>query len=115
MTYTVAQHIALKRVSDIAASPDGKWLAVSVQRLDRERAKYVSDLWKVPTDGSPAVQLTRGESKDTAPCFRSNRQPKEVEPEEEAEKRMEVWLLAGEGGEPRQLTDEPLGVEAFRF
>jgi len=50
MTYTVAKHIALKRVSEIAASPDGKWLAVSVQRLDRDGAKYASDLWKLPTE-----------------------------------------------------------------
>jgi dipeptidyl aminopeptidase/acylaminoacyl peptidase len=123
MTYTVEQHIALRRVSSIAASPDGKWLAVSVDRLDREGAKYVSDLWKLPTDGSPAVQLTRGDTKDRAPCFRhdgalgflSNRQPNEVKPDEDAEKRMQVWLLPLEGGEPRQLTDEPLGVASFRF
>jgi dipeptidyl aminopeptidase/acylaminoacyl peptidase len=121
--YTVEQHIALKRVSSIAASRDGRWLAVTVQRLDRDGAKYVSDLWKVPTDGGAPLQLTRGDSKDSAPWFRrdgalgflSNRQPNEVKPDEDADKRMQVWLLAPEGGEPQQLTDEPLGVESFRF
>ena len=121
--YTVEQHIALKRVSSIAPSPDGTWLAVAVQRLDREGVKYVSDLWKVPTDGSAPTQLTRGDSKDAAPCFRhdgalgflSNRQPTEVKPDEEADKRMQVWILPAAGGEPQQLTDEPLGVESFRF
>jgi len=43
--YTAEQHIALKRVSAIAPSPDGRWLAVVVQRLDQDGAKYVSDLW----------------------------------------------------------------------
>ena len=121
--YTVEQHIELKRVSSIAPAPDGTWLAVAVQRLDREGAKYVSDLWKVPTDGTAPMQLTRGDSKDAAPCFRhdgalgflSNRQPTEVKPDEDAEKRMQVWILPAGGGEPQQLTDEPLGVESFRF
>jgi dipeptidyl aminopeptidase/acylaminoacyl peptidase len=121
--YSAEEHIRLRRVSGIAPSPDGRWLAVSVQRLDRDATKYVSDLWKVPVDGSPAVQLTRGDAKDAAPAFRhdgalaflSNRQPNEIKPDEDADKRMQVWLLPPEGGEPRQLTDEPLGVEAFKF
>jgi hypothetical protein len=33
--YTAEQHIALKRVTSVAPSPDGTWLAVAVQRLDR--------------------------------------------------------------------------------
>ncbi|MFN8915332.1 MAG: prolyl oligopeptidase family serine peptidase [Betaproteobacteria bacterium] len=121
--HTAEQHIALKRVSAIAPSPDGRWLAVVVQRLDQDGAKYVSDLWKVPTDGSTAVQLTRGDSRDAAPCFRhdgalgflSNRRPNELKPDEEADKRMQVWVLPAAGGEPQQVTDEPLGVEGFKF
>jgi dipeptidyl aminopeptidase/acylaminoacyl peptidase len=123
MNYTIEQHIELRRVGEIAAAPDGRWLAVSVQRLDRDKARYASDLWKVPLDGSAATQLTRGDSRDGSPCFRrdgalaflSNRQPNEIKPDEDADKRMQVWLLPAQGGEAQQITDEPLGVQAFRF
>src|SRR5690606_18343801 len=116
MPLTVNDFIRLRRVSSIAAAPDGTWLAVEVQRLDREGVKSVGDIWKVPVDGGAAVQLTRGDSSDTSPGFRSdgalaflsNRQPNEREPGEDAETRMQVWILPAEGGEPRQLTDEPL-------
>ena len=64
MTYSVQDHIKLKRVTSIAASPDGRWLAVAAQRLDRDGAKYVGDIWKVPTDGSTPMQLTRGDTQD---------------------------------------------------
>jgi hypothetical protein len=67
VTYDVEQHIALSRVSDLAAAPCGTWLAVAVQRLDRDGAKYASDIWKIPTDGGAAVQLTRGDCREVAP------------------------------------------------
>ncbi len=123
MSYSSEEHIGLGRVSGLAAAPCGTWLAVTVQRLDRDLARYVSDIWRVPTDGSAAVQLTRGDCRDTAPCFRqdgalgflSNRAPTELKAEDDADQRMQVWILPPEGGEPCQITDEPLGVEAFRF
>jgi dipeptidyl aminopeptidase/acylaminoacyl peptidase len=129
MTYGVSDHIALSRVETVAAAPDGSWLAVAVQRLARDGARYVSDLWRVPVDSGAAIQLTRGDSRDAAPCFRhdgalgflSNRASTEHASEPGAEndvagdKRAQVWILPAAGGEPQQITDEPLGVEAFRF
>lgn len=124
--FGVAQLIAIPRVVAVAASPCGSWLAAAVQRLDRDGAKYVSDLWKIPLDaqghGGTPMQLTRGDCRDGAPCFRhdgalaflSNRKPNEHEADEDADKRMQVWLLPKDGGEPVQITDEPLGVDAFR-
>jgi len=110
-------------VTSIAASPDGTWLAVAIQRLDRDGAKYIGDIWKVPVDGSAPVQLTRGESNDTAPRFRhdgalgflSNRLPNELKPDDDADKRSQLWILPAAGGEPIQLTDEPLGIDSFLF
>lgn len=123
MNYSINDHIKLKRVSSLAPSLDGTWLAVAVQRLDRDGTKYVSDIWKLPVDGSSPVQLTRGESNDVGPRFRhdgalgflSNRQPNEIKPDEDADKRMQLWILPAVGGEPQQLTDEPLGVDSYLF
>ena len=121
--FDAEQLIALKRVAQIALSPAGDWIAASVQRLDSERSKYIADLWRVPLDGGPAIQLTRGEHGDSAPCFRadgalgflSSRPPAEAKSDDDSKERKQVWLLPAAGGEAFQLTDEPLGVEEFRF
>jgi dipeptidyl aminopeptidase/acylaminoacyl peptidase len=122
--YDVHAHIRLGRVGAVAPSPDGRWLAVAVSRLDRDEKKYVSDLWRVPLDGGPPSRLTRGDHDDSAPCFRADgslgflsRRPlvPGARAEEGEDERAQVWLLPADGGEAWPFTDEPLGVRAFRF
>jgi dipeptidyl aminopeptidase/acylaminoacyl peptidase len=118
--------VSLRRVSTVAPSPDGTWLAVAASRLSEDGSKYVSDLWKVALDDPRAapVQLTRGDHNDTNPRFRrdgslgfvSNRPPPGGgDAQEHDDTRSQVWLLPARGGEPRPLTDEPLGAIDYRF
>ncbi len=121
----VERLIGLGRCDGLATAPCGTWAAVSVARLDADGAKYVHDLWRVDLlDASkPPVRLTRGPSDDRAPAFRrdgalgflSNRNPREGKPDDGDDERAQLWLLPADGGEPRPLSDEPLGAIAFRF
>jgi dipeptidyl aminopeptidase/acylaminoacyl peptidase len=114
--------VGLRRVSAVVPSPCGRWLAVAVARLEDEGAKYVHDLWRVDLEGEAApIQLTRGRSDDRAPAFLSDgslaflsNRPRNGKPDEGEEERAQVWLLPAAGGEPRPLTDEPLGVIGFK-
>ena len=116
----------LLRVDTLAVSPDGSWLAVAASRLCSDDAKYVHELWRVDLDDPARAprQLTRGPADDRSPAFRrdgalaflSNRNPRDGEPDEGDDERAQVWVLPADGGgDPLPLTDEPLGVQAFRF
>jgi len=111
--------LSLRRCSAVAIHPDGSWLAVAASRLDAEGTRYVSDLWRVPLDGGAPTRLTQSDTSCTAPAFRSDgallflaRRARASEPEDE--RTSQVWCLPAGGGEAAPLTDEPLGVEAFR-
>jgi dipeptidyl aminopeptidase/acylaminoacyl peptidase len=101
-------------------SPDGSAAVVSVRRIDLDADDYTSQLWLVPVDGDePPRQLTYGWRDDTPHIspdgrwlafVRAQRQdPKAPGPRPET--RPQLYLMPLAGGEPRRLTEHPLGVE----
>ena len=115
--FDVRQFIRLGRVAAVAASPCGRWVAVQVDRLAQDGARFVGELWRVDrADAVPPHRLTSGEHGDRAPAFRADgallflsSRPRTGETA-----RTQVWCLPALGGEPVAITDEPLGVEAFQ-
>lgn len=113
--------IALGRVTALAAAPDGTWAVAVVERLARDGLAYVSNLHRIELHAAdaPPVALTVGDHRDTAPAFRadgallflSDRPTPGAAPDDD--KRAQVWLLP-DHGEPRPVTDEPLGVRELR-
>lgn len=111
--------IRLRRVSAHHPAPCGTWTAAVVERLSADESRYVSDLWRVPLDGSAAIRLTRGEASDRAPAFDADGRlhflsARPTGPDD-AKPKPQVWRFAVHGGEPEPVTDEPLGVSAFRL
>ena len=121
-TFQVGELVEMGRVGDVAVSPCESWAAVSVARQDKDGAKYVSSIWRISlVDESRAVQLTFGEDNNRSPGFRRDGSlaflsDRKTPSDEEGEgKRSQIWLLPTVGGESRPLTDEPLGITAFKF
>ncbi len=44
-------YVTIPRVTGLRLSPDGTWLAVSVQQPDPAGKKYISSIWRIPADG----------------------------------------------------------------
>jgi len=106
----------LVRVGAPELSPDGKWIAYTVSRIDVGEDKNISDLWMVSWDGSADVQLTFGTESAGSPkwspdgrylAFTSSRPGKA--------KGSQVWMLDRRGGEAQQLTDVKDDLGGYRW
>ena len=94
-----------RRVADPQVSPDGKWVAYTVNTVDVAAEKSDTDVWMVSWDGATRVQVTSSKEAENAPrwspdgkwlAFLSARADKE--------KGTQVWLLPRIGGEATQIT-----------
>lgn len=60
----------LVTLGDTAVSPDGRWIAFTVRRVDLEANRYRSSVWLAATDGGTApYQFTNGEHDDRTPVW----------------------------------------------
>jgi len=109
---TIGDYFLIHEVHDPQMSPDGKWVAYTVNSPNREEDKSESRIWMVATSGGDALALTAAEVSSSHPrwspdgkwlAFLSARN----------EGKTQVWLLNRAGGEAQKLTDTPQDVDDF--
>jgi dipeptidyl aminopeptidase/acylaminoacyl peptidase len=112
--WTVDDVMAVKGVSDIAISPDGKRIAYVVTERNTADNVTNSDVWIVSTSGGDARRVTSGPRADRAPqwsadgswlAFLSDR----------TDRRLQVYGIDPSGGEAWQITKHESAVGAFKL
>src|ERR1700728_2189933 len=67
--HDLGDYMAIPRVGSIELSPDGTWLAATVQTLSPDKKKYVTSIWRIDPEGGPAHRLTRSAQGENRPAF----------------------------------------------
>ncbi len=109
--FSVEDMLAMDRISDVQASPDGTVLAFTRRVTDMEANKGRTDIWLVHPDGAGLRRLTSHEAGSSHPrwshdgahiYFLSGRSDSS-----------QVWRIPIDGGEAEQVTHLPLDAESF--
>jgi dipeptidyl aminopeptidase/acylaminoacyl peptidase len=109
--FSIHDMLAMDRVSDWNASPDGKRIAFVLRSTDVEANKGRTDIWLVGTDGNGLRRMTTHESSDNSPRWSND--GKSIYFLSTRSGSSQVWRLPVEGGEAQQITKEPLEVGVF--
>jgi dipeptidyl aminopeptidase/acylaminoacyl peptidase len=116
-------YVAMPRLTGLRLSPDGSWLAATVQALSPDGKKFSSSIWRIATSDKSATRLTRSAEGESSPEFLPDggllflsRRPgpataptAEPRPGDDKDKPA-VWLLPAAGGEARRVLAPPSGA-----
>lgn len=108
---------ALRVVRDPRISPEGDWVAYVVRTSDLKKDRGNSDIWMVSWDGAQTLQLTHTEKEgESSPRWSPDgRYLSFLVSRGDEDAKSQVWLLERRGGEARQLTELPGGVEDYEW
>ena len=111
---TLDELITLKSITGTQISPDGKWVAYTVNYGDFKQDAFVTQIWVANTDTGKSLQLTRGEKSSSNPrwspdgqwlAFLSNR----------IEDKNQIFVIDPNGGEAQQLTKSETAINGFAW
>src|SRR5689334_19205886 len=100
--FDVAAMLKIARISEPQLSPDGTRVAFTVQTVEVDQNTKPKQIWVVPADGGPTLQITHDGSVNERPrwspdsrqiAFISNRSGSS-----------QVWIMNADGTQPRQIT-----------
>jgi dipeptidyl aminopeptidase/acylaminoacyl peptidase len=110
---TAEQATAMRQLSGVQASPDGKWVAYVVTVPDLKQSMLDADVWLVAAAGGDPLRLTNSPKRDDQPQWSPD--GRWIAFVSEREEKPQIWLISPAGGEAQRLTEAKSGVAAFAW
>jgi len=105
----------LQRVGSPALTPDGKSAIVTLTRYDMELNKGQTDLWRIPTAGGAAEQLTSDPASESEPEVSPDGRWVLFSAKRDEDKAAQLYVLPLGGGEARRVTNVPTGAGSAKW
>lgn len=112
---TIDDIMALKSVGSPEVSPDGKWVAYTVQSRDMEKDKRSTQVWIVPTSGGDAIPMTSADNSASDPKWSPDNKYLSFQGSKGEKAKTQVWNLNRNGGEAVQVTKVKQGISGYQW
>lgn len=110
---TLDDQFAFHSVADPQISPDGKWIAYTVENVDLKNDTKNKDIYMTSWDGSQTLHLTNSKDSEYNPRFSPDGKYLAFLSSRQNSGGSQIWLLNLAGGEAERISDFKGGVSDF--
>jgi|HubBroStandDraft_6_1064221.scaffolds.fasta_scaffold79958_3 dipeptidyl aminopeptidase/acylaminoacyl peptidase len=110
---SIDQSLSFKSVQNAEISPDGRFVAYTVQETNWEDNEFVQQIWIAMLSTGERYQLTHGRKSNQTPKWSPDSAFIAFSSERDGKKQ--IYRISPTGGEAAQLTSEDNGVDSFAW
>jgi dipeptidyl aminopeptidase/acylaminoacyl peptidase len=109
---TVDDLLLVKSIGGAQISPDGRWVAYTVNETDFKQDAFIGQLWLANVATGRTLQLTRGDKASGLPVWSPDSQYLAFTSTRVGD-RNQIFVIRPDGGEAQQLTKAETGVGGY--
>lgn len=117
-TFTAKDVLQTQTCHDAQISPDGLWIAYTVQKIrapeDKPGSNY-NELYVISTRTKKIIPFITGEVSISKICWSPDSSRLAFLTTRGEKAKTQVWMIPVDGGEARQITDSPTNVSDFQW
>ncbi len=110
---SIDQSLSMQSAADAQISPDGRYVAYTVQQANWDENEFVQQIWIADVAASERYQLTSSKKSSQRPRWSPD--SKRLAFSSERDGKRQIYLINPHGGEAQPITAEDSGVGGFEW